>query len=108
MQFMVYSGYFFVLFLIYAVAGICRLSITGWMTSFRMCCHEGPSLVPPQDKARNSGGEEAEIPSLDDKPTMENGWLHNCDGKDNSTGSDSKHCDGVFKHNEVAGIDDVK
>ena len=67
-----YGGYFFVLFLIYAVAGFCRLTITGWVTSFRMCCQEGlPVLSNLADINTNSACKESEDRSIDDKPTKE-------------------------------------
>ena len=39
-QFVVYSGYYYVLTLIFVGAGVYKLSSTGWIQSFRICCHE--------------------------------------------------------------------
>ncbi len=45
-QFVVYSGYYFVLTLIFVGAGVYKLTVEGCLRSLRLCCKETP---PPQD-----------------------------------------------------------
>lgn len=107
-QFMVYSGYFFILFLIYAVAGICRLSVTGWITSFRLCCQEAPLLVLPKEGVINKGFKEFEgPPPLDEKRTKEDGQPNDC-GDFTEASQEGEHLNEIIVTEKVIDIDDVK
>lgn len=53
---MVYSGYYYVLTLIFIGAGVYKLTSTGWLKSLHICCHE---IIP------HSSGEQALIQNED-------------------------------------------
>ena len=55
-QFVVYSGYYYVLTLIFIGAGVYKLTSTGWLKSLHICCHE---IIP------HSSGEQALIQNED-------------------------------------------
>lgn len=59
-QFVVYSGYYYVLTLIFIGAGVYNLTSTGWLKSLHICCHEfiphapgGPSLIQNEDSSES-------------------------------------------------------
>ena len=49
-----YSGYYYLLTLIFVGAGIYKLTSSGWLRSFRVCCHEP---IPATESQSESGAE---------------------------------------------------
>lgn len=48
LQFVVYSGYYFVLTLIFVGAGVYKLTSVGWLHSFKVCWQEPPPAARRQ------------------------------------------------------------
>lgn len=46
-KFVVYSGYYYVLTLIFAAAGVYKLTSEGWLHSVRVCCAESVLVRQP-------------------------------------------------------------
>ena len=70
-QFVVYSGYYYFLSLLFIGAGIYKLTSTGWINSLRLCCRKQrpPSLASPDKPASGDAvGEPTES-----KPLIQDG-----------------------------------
>ena len=60
LQFIVYSGYYYFLTLLFIGAGSYKLSRTGCLTSMRVCCR-GQTLAPsPRDQPHPTEGDPSE------------------------------------------------
>lgn len=73
LQFVVYSGYYYFLTLLFIGAGVYSLTSTGWMKSLRFCCHEQqpPSLAGPDEGACVEGGPCKDRPLIQDESKIQ-------------------------------------
>lgn len=73
MQFKVYSGYYYVLAVIFLFSGVYRLSKTGWVRSFKLCW--GSQRSASSDTVNEANTEDGGIDSTHDNVSEDKALL---------------------------------
>ena len=75
MQFKVYSGYYYVLAVIFLFSGVYRLSKTGWVRSFKLCWGSQRNASTSSDTLSAANTEERDIDSTDENDSEDKALL---------------------------------
>lgn len=66
LQFVVYSGYYYVLTLIFVGAGVYKLTSEGWIRSVRVCWETSPTTQPEPPTVHSGRGMHIQVYRDDD------------------------------------------
>lgn len=75
MQFKVYSGYYYVLAVIFLFSGVYRLSKTGWVRSFKLCWGSQRNASTSSDTLSAANPEDGDIDSTDESDSEDRALL---------------------------------